>query len=75
MLSIRGLRTRLMVAYAVFFAIFLAGLALVFRTRLEETLDTQAQDTLNDEWVSLEGRYSAHRYGFGGGAVKRPEWR
>jgi heavy metal sensor kinase len=55
MFAVRGLRTRLMVAYALFFAIFLTGLAAVFRTRLESTLDSQAQDKLNDEWVALKG--------------------
>ena len=55
MVALRGLRTRLMVAYALFFAIFLTGLAWVFRTRLENTLDTQAHDTLNEEWVGLKG--------------------
>jgi heavy metal sensor kinase len=54
---IRGLRTRLMVAYALFFAIFLTGLSAVFRARLEGTLDTQAHDTLAEEWVSLKGGY------------------
>ena len=57
MFAMRGLRTRLMVAYALFFAIFLTGLAVVFRTRLKGTLDTQAHDTLNEEWVSLKGGY------------------
>src|ERR1039458_7987956 len=55
MVAVRGLRTRLMVAYALFFAIFLTGLAAVFRTRLESTLDTQAQDKLNEEWLALKG--------------------
>jgi heavy metal sensor kinase len=55
MIAVRGLRTRLMVAYALFFAIFLTGLAAVFRARLESTLDTQAQDKLNEEWLSLKG--------------------
>jgi heavy metal sensor kinase len=55
MVSIRSLRTRLMVAYALFFAIFLTGLAAVFRTRLEGTLDIQAHDKLNEEWVGLKG--------------------
>jgi hypothetical protein len=55
MIAVRGLRTRLMVAYALFFAIFLTGLAAVFRARLESTLDTQAQDKLNEEWASLKG--------------------
>ena len=57
MFAMRGLRTRLMVAYALFFAIFLTGLAVVFRARLKGTLDTQAHDTLNEEWVSLKGGY------------------
>jgi heavy metal sensor kinase len=55
MVAIRGLRTRLMVAYALFFAIFLTGFAAVFRTRLESTLGTQAHDKLNEEWFSLRG--------------------
>jgi len=57
MVAVRGLRTRLMVAYALFFAIFLTGLAVVFRTRLEGTLDTQAHETLTEEWRSLKGGY------------------
>jgi heavy metal sensor kinase len=56
-ISLRGLRTRLMVAYALFFAVFITGLALVFRTRLENTLTTQEQDKLTDEWASLKGGY------------------
>jgi hypothetical protein len=55
LVAVRGLRTRLMVAYAVFFAIFLTGLAAVFRARLVGTLDTEAHDALNGEWVSLKG--------------------
>ena len=55
MVSIRGLRTRLMVAYALFFAIFLISLAVIFRTRLEATLDTQAHTKLTEQWVSLRG--------------------
>ena len=54
MVAIRGLRTRLMVAYALFFAIFLTGLAAVFHARLEGTLNTQAQDKLNEELASLK---------------------
>jgi len=57
LVAVRGLRTRLMVAYALFFAIFLTGLAAVFRGRLESTLNTQKQDKLNDEWASLKGGY------------------
>jgi heavy metal sensor kinase len=55
LVALRGLRSRLMVAYALFFAICLTGLAVVFRTSLERTLDTQAHDTLNEEWGALKG--------------------
>src|ERR1039457_5871091 len=54
MVAVRGLRTRLMVAYALFFAIFLTGLAAVFRARLESTLDLQAHERLNEEWASAK---------------------
>jgi heavy metal sensor kinase len=54
MVAFRGLRTRLMIAYALFFAIFLTGLAAVFRARLQSTLDTQAQDKLNEELNTLK---------------------
>ncbi len=57
MIAVRGLRTRLMVAYALFFAVFLTGLAIVFRTNLESTLAAQEQDTLKEEWESLKGGY------------------
>jgi heavy metal sensor kinase len=55
MVAMRGLRTRLMVAYALFFAIFLTGLAAVFRARLESTLDLQAHVKLNEEWGTVKG--------------------
>ena len=54
LVAVRGLRTRLMIAYALFFAIFLTGLAAVFRERLKSTLDTQAQDKLNEELNTLK---------------------
>jgi heavy metal sensor kinase len=54
MVAVRGLRTRLMVAYALFFAIFLTGLAAVFRARLDSTLDLQAHERLNEEWFSAK---------------------
>ena len=54
LIAVRGLRMRLMVAYALFFAIFLTSLAAVFRARLESTLNTQAQDKLNEELASLK---------------------
>ncbi len=43
-----------MVASALFFAIFLTGLAAVFRARLEGALNTQAQDKLTEELASLK---------------------
>jgi len=57
MIAVRGLRTRLMVAYALFFAIFLTGLAAIFSERLHNTLDAQEHDRLNEEWASLKGGY------------------
>jgi heavy metal sensor kinase len=70
MIAVRGLRTRLMVAYALFFAIFLTGLAAVFRARLESTLDTQKQDKLTEEWASLKGGYLRIDTGPEGSPVK-----
>jgi heavy metal sensor kinase len=55
MVAVRGLRTRLMIAYALFFAIFLTGLAALFRERLQSTLDTLVQDKLNEELTTLKG--------------------
>ena len=54
LIAVRGLRTRLMVASALFFAIFLTGLAAVFRERLEGALNTQAEDKLKEELASLK---------------------
>jgi heavy metal sensor kinase len=54
LIAFRGLRTRLMVASALFFAIFLTGLAAVFHARLEGALNTQAQDKLTEELASLK---------------------
>jgi len=70
MIAVRGLRTRLMVAYALFFAIFLTGLAAVFRARLESTLNTQKQDKLTEEWASLKGGYLRIDTGPEGSPVK-----
>ena len=57
LVAMRGLRTRLMVAYALFFAIFITGLAAVFRATLESKLDAQAHDRLTEEWFSVKGGY------------------
>lgn len=53
----RSLRVRLMVSYALFFAILLIGTAAVFRARLSTVLDNQARDTLEQEWAALKGGY------------------
>ncbi|HUI54925.1 MAG TPA: heavy metal sensor histidine kinase [Bryobacteraceae bacterium] len=55
LIAMRALRTRLMVAYALFFAVFLIGLAEVFRARLVSTLDAQVHETLDKEWFGVKG--------------------
>jgi heavy metal sensor kinase len=57
MVALRGLRARLMVAYALFFAIFVTGLAAVYRETLDSTLNARVQEKLNQEWASLKGGY------------------
>ena len=51
----RSLRVRLMVSYALFFAILLIGAAAVFRARLSTVLENQARDTLEQEWAAMKG--------------------
>jgi heavy metal sensor kinase len=51
----RGLRFRLTASYALFFALLLIGVALLFRERLSVTLDSQAQEALNQEFGALRG--------------------
>src|SRR5689334_23494001 len=53
----RSLRVRLLVSYAVFFAILLIGTGAVFRARLSSVLQTQAQDTLEQQWGAMKGGY------------------
>src|SRR5690348_3762734 len=53
----RSLRVRLMVSYALFFAILLIGAAAVFRARLATVLQNQAQAILEQEWAALKGGY------------------
>lgn len=53
----RSLRVRLMVSYALFFAILLIGAAAVFRARLSNVLENQARDTLEQEWAAMKGAY------------------
>ena len=51
----RGLRFRLTASYALFFTILLIGVALLFRERLDSTLQTQERETLNDQWAAMKG--------------------
>jgi heavy metal sensor kinase len=53
----RGLRFRLTASYALFFALLLIAVALLFRARLSVTLDTQAKEALNQEFGALKGGY------------------
>ena len=51
----RGLRFRLTAAYALFFTIILIGLAGLFRSRLESSLNAQSRDVLDQEWAAMKG--------------------
>jgi heavy metal sensor kinase len=55
LVAMRGLRTRLMVAYALFFAILLIGVAVVVRASLVNQLDNQTHETLNGNWAAMKG--------------------
>jgi heavy metal sensor kinase len=51
----RGLRFRLTASYALLFALLLTGVALMFRVRLANTLETQVEEELNQEWAAMKG--------------------
>ena len=51
----RGLRFRLTASYALFFTLLLICVALLFRERLDSTLQKQEQDTLDDQWAAMKG--------------------
>ena len=51
----RGLRFRLTASYALFFALLLIGVAMLFRERLSATFDTQLREVLDQEWGALKG--------------------
>jgi heavy metal sensor kinase len=51
----RGLRFRLTASYALFFAVLSIGVAFLFRESLKRSLDTQAHDTLTEEWRAVKG--------------------
>jgi heavy metal sensor kinase len=51
----RGLRFRLTVGYALVFALLLVGIAAFSRERLAYTLNSEAHDLLEQEWVAIKG--------------------
>jgi heavy metal sensor kinase len=51
----RGLRFRLTVGYALLFALLLVGIAALSRERLAYTLNSEAHDLLEQEWVAMKG--------------------
>src|ERR1051325_761574 len=51
----RGLRFRLTASYALFFAVLLLTVAMLFRQRLERVQTLEIQDTLEQEWAALKG--------------------
>lgn len=51
----RGLRFRLTAGYALLFALLLVGTAALFRERLAYTLNSEAHDLLEQEWVAMKG--------------------
>jgi heavy metal sensor kinase len=51
----RGLRFRLTASYALFFAILLITVAVLFRQRLESVQRQEVQDTLESHWRAMKG--------------------
>jgi heavy metal sensor kinase len=51
----RGLRFRLTAGYALLFALLLVGTAALFRERLAYTLNAEAHDLLEQEWIAMKG--------------------
>jgi heavy metal sensor kinase len=51
----RSLRFRLTAAYTIIFTLVLAGSAFLFRQSLKSSLEDQAKDVLEKEWVAMKG--------------------
>ncbi len=51
----RGLRFRLTVSYALFFALSMAAVGFVFHKTLESTLERQTREVLDQEWAAMKG--------------------
>lgn len=54
-LNIRGLRFRLTASYALFFALLITTVSVLFRQYLANSLDKQARDILEQEWGAVKG--------------------
>jgi len=57
----RGLRFRLTVGYALLFALLLVAVASFARERLSYTLNSEAHDLLEQEWVAMKGYLHVER--------------
>ncbi len=57
----RGLRFRLTLGYALLFGLLLLGVAWLSRERLAYTLDSEAHDLLEQEWVAMKGYLHVER--------------
>jgi heavy metal sensor kinase len=51
----RGLRFRLTASYALFFAMLLIAVAVLFRQRLDKVLERQVTAALDDQWAAMKG--------------------
>jgi hypothetical protein len=51
----RGLRFRLTASYALFFALLLLGVAVLFRQRLQTVQTQEVRDTLDSDWRAMKG--------------------
>ena len=67
----RGLRFRLTASYALLFALLLTGVALLFRARLANTLETQVEEDLNQKWAAMKGYMRIERNTELGGSFVR----
>jgi heavy metal sensor kinase len=51
----RGLRFRLTLSYALFFALLLGAVGAIFRTFLDSSLNENIRDNINNEWAAMKG--------------------
>ncbi|MBX9604531.1 MAG: HAMP domain-containing protein [Bryobacteraceae bacterium] len=53
--TVKSLRFRLALGYALFFSVLLVALGLIFRANLASILDAQIRETLEEEWGAAKG--------------------